>query len=88
MSREEYLAYKTQGQFPHTILYNFYLEQCKENCIDMDRFYSIVQIPHMTPQGPLMFNIQLAFERVMEHYDTLFQVNSIKDKNENVIKYY
>lgn len=92
MSREEYIAYKTQGQFPQSFLYNYYLEKCTEknlgNCIDETLFYQIISTIFPTKEGAVMFQVNLALARIIEEYDKKFDIKKVMDKDDNLIKFY
>jgi hypothetical protein len=85
MNKEAYTHMRQHGQISQELLFEYYLQQCKEmNVIplvkDINIFASLFQ------QFFMMFSPDL--EPILKDYDSKFELNILKDKEGNTIKIY
>lgn len=77
MTREQYILYRNSNSIDP--LYHYYIERCKDNCLDVDSF---IQTISMWPSG------NSAFQDVLHELDVKYEVVKIQDvKTGQIIKY-
>jgi hypothetical protein len=85
MNKETYIHMRQQNQLTHELLFDYYLEQCKEMNItplvkDLNMFIQTFQYYFM------MFSPNV--DPILKEYDSKFGINLLKDKEGNIIKIY
>lgn len=80
MDRQQYVELRKSQSFPESILYEFYVEKCTENCVDYETFVRVTSSPVGTFENMKLFDKNLALERVIEYYDEKFKIDIWTDK--------
>lgn len=89
MTRERYLELRDSE--PVDLLYEYYKENCKENCLNKQDFVRIVNMGAFNPfEGGVvsLFNILKAKEKLVNVLDKQFNINVLTSKEGDVLKVY
>lgn len=80
MTKEQYIYIRQNNQIPLELLYEYYMNNCKDYpaCKDISTFIQSFQI-YSSMQSP-----DLSF--ILKQYDIKFGVNILQDKDGKVIK--
>lgn len=79
MTKQDYIHWKTSN--PINVLYHYYTTHEKLNHPPLDPQMLVIQLQ---VKG---WNINEVMKNVMQHYDNMFELTSLLDKNGNFIKY-
>jgi len=78
MTKNEYLELKQIGSIE--IIYNYYKER-----FNKDKHRPFLALPEFSVYLAMYMDVPRLFEKVSNHYDRLFDVMVLKDKNGNFI---
>ena len=79
MTKQDYIHWKTSN--PINVLYHYYTTHEKLTHPPLDPQMLVIQLQ---VKG---WNINEVMKNVMQHYDNMFELTSLLDKNGNFIKY-
>lgn len=77
MTREEYIQYRNSNSIDP--LYHYYIERCKEKCLDPHAFIQAVSM-----WGPG----NIVFQELLQEYDVKYEITKVQDlKTGKILKY-
>lgn len=81
MTREQYIQSRLTGNLPVELLYEYYLENCEQPIVtDLNLFIQSINI------FVKMFSPD--FNQFFKYYDVKYNINILRDKENNIIKVY